>query len=424
MKPEDLLQPISSDAPAGIECVYDNEFQMITELSDYLVLRAEIEELRRTATGQFEGENAPSDRTMAELARKAAEDRSKMQALRVKEILGKEAEPARVAAAIETRCISLLKSTGKDLRVVQPLTMATLKLRGLPGLLEGLAVFEGLLSSFADTVHPLPEEDDPGDDTSRTMVLGELLNHGGGVAMLRETVLANSRAGRLSFRDAEVLDGVQAPDPSGQSLSSLEHLLAVVRGQMAEASDQSADLIRDSDLRERLRILHLELVAAEDTLRRIAGSFRRKTRGEGRLTQLLGRMAAMIGQRVDELDAGSGQGGVSRFLSDVPAAPAAAKPADAGPTPATPRPQPAAVAQPVQPALVTREDARRQILELAAFLEKLEPSHPAPLFLRRAARLLAAKSFFDIVGDMIPDVTHQVETLTGQKVPERPEAAR
>ena len=68
--------------------------------------------------------------------------------------------------------------------------------------------------------------------------------------------------------------------------------------------------------------------------------------------------------------------------------------------------------------LQTREDARRQILEICAFLESLEPSHPAPLFLRRAERLLGARSYFELVRDMTPDALSEVSRITGHQPPD------
>jgi len=416
MNLDDLLLPIEGDRPAGASCVYDNGFQAITDLIDYLALKAEIDELRRTAKGPFDGENEVSDRKMAELALKTAEERHRMQVLRVKDILGKEPEPAKVASAAEARCIAMLKTTGKDLRVAQHLIVACLKLRGLGGFLEGLTVFEGLLRSFPETVHPQPDEDDPSDDQSRAMVLSELVCGSACLAMLRETVLASSRAGRLTFRDAEVLGRHLPPDPSGTSLSSAQHLLAVIRGQLAEGSGKPLELISDADVRELMRGLHMQLTAAEETLHRLAKGFRKKADGNARSTQLLARMGSLLGHQIDELDASSGLDGVATFLKNDTQPPAAVAGGSGKAQPAPGRSS--AVASSQQSSLATREDARRQILELAVFLEKLEPSHPAPLFLRRAAKLLAAKSFFDIVGDMIPEASNQVETLTGQKMPE------
>jgi type VI secretion system protein ImpA len=68
--------------------------------------------------------------------------------------------------------------------------------------------------------------------------------------------------------------------------------------------------------------------------------------------------------------------------------------------------------------LASREDACRQILEICAFLEATEPSHPAPLFLRRAERLLRAKDFFEILRDMTPDALDEVSRITGYRPPD------
>jgi type VI secretion system protein ImpA len=46
------------------------------------------------------------------------------------------------------------------------------------------------------------------------------------------------------------------------------------------------------------------------------------------------------------------------------------------------------------------------------FLERTEPSHPAPLLIRRAARLLDL-NFIDIIRDIAPEAAGQIEHLGG-----------
>jgi type VI secretion system protein ImpA len=46
------------------------------------------------------------------------------------------------------------------------------------------------------------------------------------------------------------------------------------------------------------------------------------------------------------------------------------------------------------------------------FLERTEPAHPAPLLIRRAARLLDL-SFLDIIRDIAPGAASQIEDLGG-----------
>ena len=46
------------------------------------------------------------------------------------------------------------------------------------------------------------------------------------------------------------------------------------------------------------------------------------------------------------------------------------------------------------------------------FLERTEPSNPAPLLIKRALRLLD-RSFIDIIQDLAPESFEQIERLAG-----------
>jgi type VI secretion system protein ImpA len=61
----------------------------------------------------------------------------------------------------------------------------------------------------------------------------------------------------------------------------------------------------------------------------------------------------------------------------------------------------------------TREDAVRMLDLVCAYLEHHEPSNPAPLFIRRAQRLMA-KNFVEIVKDLMPDSLSNLEKLAGE----------
>jgi type VI secretion system protein ImpA len=61
----------------------------------------------------------------------------------------------------------------------------------------------------------------------------------------------------------------------------------------------------------------------------------------------------------------------------------------------------------------SRADVSRAIDQLCDWLERTEPSHPAPLLLRRAQRLLN-KNFLEIIRDIAPDGTDQVVRLAGR----------
>ncbi|PYN25436.1 MAG: hypothetical protein DMD99_08315 [Candidatus Rokuibacteriota bacterium] len=55
-----------------------------------------------------------------------------------------------------------------------------------------------------------------------------------------------------------------------------------------------------------------------------------------------------------------------------------------------------------------------QMLELVCrYMERHEPSNPAPLFIRRAQRLIQM-NFVEIVKDLMPDSLGQLEKLAGE----------
>jgi len=62
--------------------------------------------------------------------------------------------------------------------------------------------------------------------------------------------------------------------------------------------------------------------------------------------------------------------------------------------------------------LKTRADARRVLESVCDFLERTEPAHPAPILIRRAARLLDL-SFVDIIRDLAPEAAGTIENLGG-----------
>lgn len=424
MKVEQLLVPISADAPAGMDCHDHPKFGELQELVGFLSARADLPELRREAKLKRSGDHAEAEQAYAQRALDAAEELARTKAQRVKELTGRNAEPDAVARDVEERASELLKKTGKDLEVVQFLTLAALQLRGLQGLLEGLAVFEGLMAAMPDTVHPQPDPGDPTDVMMRTNILGEMAGGPAFIALLREAVLVESSQGALQFRDAAVLQGKLPASPI-DGLSGMEHLVAVLFAHTASAAGLP-DIVRSADdrlaripaVRDMIQGTYLQIQAALDTFRRVIDLFPRGlVRTLGTL-EALDLAAGLLGKVSDDLVSelnrtqlqrtGMVAPGASPGLILAPGAGAASAGAGA----------PAGVAM---QALATRDDARRQIVQIAEFLERIEPSHPAPLFLHRAARLLAANSFFDIVEDMLEGSVGDVERLTGQQRPQREE---
>jgi type VI secretion system protein ImpA len=70
------------------------------------------------------------------------------------------------------------------------------------------------------------------------------------------------------------------------------------------------------------------------------------------------------------------------------------------------------VAQTVVGAIRSRDDVKKLLDQICEFLQKTEPSNPAPILLNRARRLLD-KGFLDIIQELMPDSLSEVEKLAG-----------
>jgi len=69
--------------------------------------------------------------------------------------------------------------------------------------------------------------------------------------------------------------------------------------------------------------------------------------------------------------------------------------------------------KPVSNAINGRKDVIRAIDRICEYYATHEPSSPVPLLLRRAQRLVA-KSFYEILEDMIPDSIAQAKIISGK----------
>ena len=403
MSHEAFLDPISEDEPSGEDCGYSFELQVMDALAEYLCERAAVEELRRQSRQPFSGENEDSDRRNAEAFLKDAERKADSLAANCKELLGRNVTPALACENIDSRAAELLSRRGKDLRVVKALAVSWLQARGVEGLRDGVLLFEALLERFPDTVHPRPDEDDPSDVSARAMVLSEIVAGKGFANLLRESVVLNSAAGNIVMRDAEVLERNLDPDPDRPA--SIEQYRGVVRLALARELGMAPDAVADEAMQQRLESLRRPLLDASQAMDRLMGRFEAgSVRGDA-VQALLDRMARQLGEIADQSGASAASAAVNDALGDPSAVVAVQASVKGGGAGGGGR-------------LQTREDARRQILEICAFLESLEPSHPAPLFLRRAERLLGARSYFELVRDMTPDALSEVSRITGHQPPD------
>jgi type VI secretion system protein ImpA len=279
----------------------------------------------------------------------------------------------------------------KDLRIACLLTQAWTNLQGMPGYAQGLRLVAGLLSRYWTDLYPRLKEDDQDDEDTdpfpRTNALAPLFEPQSVLRDLRAAPLLGP--GALALREIESIfnnsasehvNYVGGPDRLRMELTRARHdnhpaLLAV--GEAHWALDTIVALLEQH--------LGSEWLPEHQ-----------------HVAKLLRRLAEVSGANGQGLSLGQGH-------------------ADAEPAPGQTAGQPAAASPPMPGTrasdwrtqeLESRDDVRLMLEKICFYLEKHEPSHPAPLLLRRAQRLMQM-NFYDIMRDLAPDSVSQIDLLMG-----------
>ncbi|MGU7784996.1 type VI secretion system protein TssA [Burkholderia sp. PU8-34] len=290
-------------------------------------------------------------------------------------------------AAVEQLALALGERT-KDLRVAAHLTRSWTELRGLPGHADGLALVAGLLERWWDDVHPRLDADGDVDPGPRINALAEIAGaHDCARAARRQPLLD----GGPSVRDAErILDG--RDDAASRYPGGSDRLVA----DLAHARDTG-----QAPLRAALAVL--------DALDAIRAQMRAKLGAEwapetSDFEKALRRIVH------DALPAAA----LHTDADDAPAAAVAAMAAEST--------KPGAAQAATLPdgrawrdaEVTSRDDVRIGLEKFCRYFEQHEPSHPAPLLMRRAQRLLAL-DFYEIMRDLAPESLPKLDLLSGER---------
>jgi type VI secretion system protein ImpA len=276
---------------------------------------------------------------------------------------------------VRARAEALFSRT-KDLRVGVLLTRALLRKSEFPGLSAGLTLMHQLLERYWDAVFPRIEAEDDNDPTMRLNALGALIDPEGVLRELRLVhVIPAGAAGRVTVRDILVAAGKL---PAGVEVTpSASQIQSTIKGEGAkhaeciEAVRQSLRALRDmqSLLNDRLGTdRSLDLKPITDIIDLVV-----KT------------CDSALGEAVADTERQA-------------AASAGAQPASG-----------VAASGDIR----SREDAIRMLERVCEFMERTEPSHPAPLLIRRAQRLLNNKNFLEIMEDLAPDSLVAIKGIAG-----------
>lgn len=261
----------------------------------------------------------------------------------------------------------------RDVRVAVMLARAGARLHGVAAYGSGLALIAGLLEQHWDHVFPLLDADDNNDPTMRLNALAPLVDADGGLADLRSAVIGTSRP-PLTVRQVELAFGKSEPRPD-ETVPSVE---GVLQGLQAAESQSAGTLAA-------LKQLHAEVARIEALLNDKVGA------SQGPELRPLRALAQTLSNAATQAEGGAAEATAAEDGST----------ASGG-----------SVVRGAPGSLQTREDVVRSLDRACEWLERHEPTNPAPLLIRRAQRLMG-KSFLEIIRDLAPAGIDQIENIAG-----------
>ncbi len=278
--------------------------------------------------------------------------------------------------AMQSLALDLGKRT-RDLRVAMMLLRGATRLEGMAGFVPSVRLLHGLLERHWDGVYPLLDASDHDDPTMRLNALAPLSAASGVLADLRAASIGPVRNG-LTARSIELALGKGEARPGETVMTEARAVQALSDAEAAEPG------------------LLAGLAGAHDAVKGIQVVLdARAGAANGPDLQPLRALTQCLAQA-----AGAARGESIDAVADV------AVDASGG----------AATARAATGTIASRDDAIKSLDRICEWLERSEPSNPAPLLIRRAQRLMS-KSFIDIIRDLAPDGLKEVERIAGVTSP-------
>ena len=266
---------------------------------------------------------------------------------------------------------SRLLRRSRDLRLLALWHQAAVCQHGIGGLAAGFHVLRVWLETLWPTLHP---ELEGSDSTARWLcIAGAALNEGLLGAWRRSILIAN-RALTLTVRDLSLAVNRSAP----QGVPGIDAIQAFLRENPSIAQATLNDVFSI-----RAQIQQIDQIAL--------------TVGTGEASPDLQGFTRVLDEIEHVLVPVLAEGGTPDGVA-APPPPAATT---------TPSPAASAIA-----GCSSRHDAVQLVNQICLYFATHEPSHPAPLFLRRAQRLMQM-DFMEIMTDLLPGSIDQLSTLTG-----------
>ena len=286
----------------------------------------------------------------------------------------------------------------RDLRVLVPLTLAWTENRGLSGYVDGLRLVDGVLQKFWDDVHPRVVDEGFEDPLPRMNALAALAEAEGLGRSVRDARLLEDAGASMSLRQIEALldsskaDQIDYPGGIGR-----------LREAARRAQEKSAPPVMA--LHAALELLQRIRETSERALGQSwAPDFSRLERSLRTVAQLLPEQARPAA--AEALQAADGHD--TAQPASASAGQSAAGAANANGTSGGQRP---ASIKDIE--ISNRDDVQVLLEKACQYMERTEPSHPAPMLIRRAQRLLDL-NFFQIIEELVPEGLQKIESLAGR----------
>lgn len=285
---------------------------------------------------------------------------------------------------VAQRAEALLRRS-KDVRAACLLAHAQVHLLHFAGLATGLQLIHQLMARYWDSVHPQLDASDDDDPTMRMNALAALSDPQGLLRSTRSARLFQSRKhGDLNIRQIEIAAGklTAREGEAALTLPQVEQQIAAVCADDAALRPQVADCLKSA--RDLGRLLD-EKVGSDRSpdLKALIATLLT-------VDQIVARSSANTNQDTDKAEAESAIG----------------DPSSIGTAPVI------GTAVAANGVIRTRADVVTLLDRICEFLERTEPTNPAPLLLQRAKRLMDM-NFMQLMNELAPDGLGQVRTITG-----------
>jgi len=266
----------------------------------------------------------------------------------------------------------------RDLRVAILWLRANMHLLGYGALPAGLKLLIGLMENQWEALHPLPDPDD-GDPYARVNALTVLREPDGLIGDLRAARIVQDRSiGEVSVRAVEVALGL-SPARSGEASAGKDALSQMLAAAVAKSPELRTQCNDAAALTRQL------IALANDKLGIGVGPDLRP------LYAMINGVVSLLPPEASAVEEGGSEEG---------AAGGEAAGGGGGPR------------RSLSGAVTSREEAIRALDMICEYLERAEPTNPAPLFLRRARQLIN-HNFLQLMKVLAPDALGEVARVVG-----------